>query len=153
VDSFRWDPSGSIYTIKSGHQYICNNTFQMPLWNHWKIVWRTEALPKINFFIWLLLKGKILTAENLIKRGINGPSRCPNCCNAEETMHHLFVECPFASECWRKLSPLGNLTWNPQHSIAEIIYIWKKSCPWREKRSSLAKRVWDTLPHTLLWRI
>eukprot|EP00253_Pinus_taeda_P018691 PITA_18691 len=153
IDGLCWDPSGSTYTIKSGHHYLCNNTFQMPLWNHWKITWRSEALPKIIFFIWLLLKGKILTAENLSKRGINGPSICPNCCTAEETMCHLFVECPFARECWNQLSSLGNTIWNPQQSVAETIYVWKKSCPWREKWSSLAKRVWDTLPHTLLWRI
>eukprot|EP00253_Pinus_taeda_P019059 PITA_19059 len=153
IDGLCWDPSGSTYTIKSGHHYISNSTFQMPLWNHWKITWKSEAIPKIKIFIWLLLKGKILTAENLSKRGINGPSRCPNCCTAKETMYHLFVDCPFARECWNQLSSLGNIIWQTQQSIAETIYVWKKSCPWREKRSRLVKRVWDTLPHTLLWRI
>eukprot|EP00253_Pinus_taeda_P004331 PITA_04331 len=71
TDGFRWDPTGSNYTVKSGHQHICNNTFQMTLWNHWKIAWRTKALPKIKFFIWLLLKGKNLTAKNLKGRARN----------------------------------------------------------------------------------
>lgn len=109
--------------------------------------------PKNNFFIWLLLKGKILTTENLKRRGINGPSRCPNCCNAEETMHHPFIECPFTVECWENMSSTGNLIWEPQHTIAETIYKWRKCCPWKEKRSNLVKRVWNILPHTLLWRI
>eukprot|EP00253_Pinus_taeda_P004750 PITA_04750 len=107
TDRLRCDPTGSSYTIKSGHHYICNSTYQIPIWNHWRIVWKSEAIPKIKFFTWLLLKGKVLTAENLRKRGINGPSRCPNCCSTEETIHHLFLDCPFAKSCWIKLSSLG----------------------------------------------
>jgi len=117
------------------------------------MVWKLEALPKIKFFIWALLKGKILTTENLQKIGINGPSRCPNCYGAEETMHHLFVDCPYAVDCWKKLSLIDNLPWNSQHSIGEVIHVWKKSCPWKNKRSNLVKRVWNTLPYTMLWSI
>jgi len=125
----------------------------MPLWNQWRIVWKSEALPKIKFFTWTLLKGKILTAENLQKRGINGPSYCPNCCGAEETMHHLFVDCPYAVDCWKNLFLIDKLPWNAQQSIGEVILAWKKSCPWGSKGSNLVKRVWNTLPYTMLWSI
>lgn len=135
-DGFRWDLTGTNYTVKAGHQYLYNSTFPMTLWNHWKMVWKSKALPKIKFFIWLLLKGKILTTENSKNRGINGPSRCPNCYNAEETMHHLFVECPFAVDCWKSLSFSGNLPWNSQHSIAEAIHIWKKAAPGKKKEAT-----------------
>jgi len=79
IDSFRWDPTGSNYTIQAGHQYLCNKEYPAPAWTHWKTVWKSEAIPKIKFFIWTLLKGKVLTTYNLQKRGIAGPSRCPNC--------------------------------------------------------------------------
>eukprot|EP00253_Pinus_taeda_P008137 PITA_08137 len=153
ADGLRWDPTGSSYTIKSGHHYIYNNTYQIPTWNHWRIIWKLEAIPKIKFFTWLLLKGKVLTAENLSKRGINDPSRCPNCYSAEETIQHLFIDCPFAKRCWINMSSLGNINWQPQHNIAETIYEWKKNCPWKDKRSRIVKRIWDTIPHSLLWRI
>jgi len=64
-DGFQWDPSGSDYSIQAGHQHINYNTLHMPLWNQWRIVWKSEALPKNKFFTWTLLKEKILTAENL----------------------------------------------------------------------------------------
>jgi len=51
------------------------------------------------------------------------------------------------------MSSLGNTNWQPQHNIPETIYEWKKNCPWRDKRSKIVKRIWDTIPHTLLWRI
>lgn len=74
IDSFRWDPTGSNYTIQAGHQYLCNEDHLAPTWTHWKIVWKCEAIPKTKFFISTLLKGKILTIDNLQKRGIAGPS-------------------------------------------------------------------------------
>lgn len=39
-DGFRWDPSGSNYTIKAAYQHICNNEYSMPIWAHWKIAWK-----------------------------------------------------------------------------------------------------------------
>eukprot|EP00253_Pinus_taeda_P003821 PITA_03821 len=152
-DEFRWDPSGSAYTVQAGHQHICYSTFPMTLWNQWRMVWNSEALPKIKFFIWALLKGKILITENLQKRGIIGPSRCPNCYGIEETTHHIFVDCPFAVDCWKKLSLIDKLPWNSQQSIGEVIHLWKKSYPGDNKRRNLVKRVWNTLPYTMLWSI
>eukprot|EP00253_Pinus_taeda_P014530 PITA_14530 len=153
LDGYRWDPTGTQYTVKAGHQYLYDNTYQPETWNHWKIVWKAEAPPKVKFFIWLLLKGKTLTTENLRKRGIMGPSRCPNCCRSEETMEHLFIECPVADECWKKMALIGESPWEPQNTIAETIYKWRKNFPWKEKRSKLVQRVWNTIPLTLLWRI
>lgn len=117
------------------------------------MVWKSKVLPKINFFIWTLLKGKILTTENLQKRGINGPSCCLNCYAAEASMHHLFVDCPFAITCWKNLSPINNIPWSIYNSIGDVIHYWKKNCPWQHKKSNLVKRVWNTLPYTMLWSI
>ena len=40
----------------------------------WKKVWQLDCIPKVNSFFWLLMHNKLLTAENLRKRGIPGPS-------------------------------------------------------------------------------
>jgi hypothetical protein len=47
-----------------------------------------------------MLEQKILTWENLIKRGLIGPSRCVICGENEETLNHLFVECQFTKDIW-----------------------------------------------------
>lgn len=117
------------------------------------MVWKAEAPPKVKFFSWLLLKGKVLTAENLKKRGILGPSRCPNCCQAEETMQHLFIDCQVAVKCWKDMASVGEVDWDPKPSIAETVYNWKKLCPWKSKKSKLTQRIWNTIPLTLLWSI
>ena len=85
-DCFCWDPTGTSYTVKDAYQHICNRDHPMSKWPHWKTVWKSETLPKIKFFIWVLLKGKVLTSDNLKIRGVSGPSHCPNCSAAEETI-------------------------------------------------------------------
>lgn len=99
IDNFRWDPTTSNYTIQATDKYLCNKDYPAPTWMHVKVVWKSEVIPKIKFFIWTLLKGKTLTSDNLQKRGIVGPSQCPNCQAAEETIQHLFITCPFSISC------------------------------------------------------
>eukprot|EP00253_Pinus_taeda_P011928 PITA_11928 len=72
-DRYVWDPNGGQFTIKEGYKLLQDTTVTNK-WNLHKVVWKSECLPKIKFFNWTLLKGKILTAENLKKRGIPGPS-------------------------------------------------------------------------------
>ena len=60
-------------------------------------------LPKIDMFIWTLLHEKVLTGENLEKRGFIGPFRCPLCSEASENINHLFLICPYAISVWREV--------------------------------------------------
>jgi len=152
-DEFRWDPTGTNYSIKASYDYLSSKEHPAIAWIHWKILKKVEAIPKIKFFMWTLLKGKILTADNLKKRGIVGPSRCPNCNVAEESIQHLFISCPFAVSCWNNIIPSALSIWNSQHSIDEALNNWKRNFPWQSMKHNPAKRVWDTLPFSLLWRI
>jgi len=114
------------------------------------MAWKSKTVPKIKFFIWTLLKGKILIADNLQKRGISGPPHFPNYQAAKESIQYLFISCPFAIACWKNLSHIDNIPWNNQDSIGEVIHQWKKNFPWQQKKKNIVKRVWDTLPYTML---
>ena len=109
----------------------------------WKVVWRSEALPKITFFIWTLLKDKILTSESLKKRGVLGPSRCPNCQTAEETAQHLFIGCPLQPVAGMSsiliFSPAGRNIAPLQRS-----YTLGKAATPREKRRITFRREFGT---------
>jgi len=43
---------------------------------------------------------RVLTGDNLVKRRIIGPHRFPLNFSAQETIEHLFIECPFTQEVW-----------------------------------------------------
>ena len=73
----------------------------------WKKVWHPDSIPKVNSFIWLLLHNKLLTVENLRKRGILGPSQCALCNSAEETSSHLFLQCEVSKIAWKIVLPMA----------------------------------------------
>ena len=79
-DRISWGKAGE-YNAKEGYKKISMESIEAD--KIWKKVWHTDSIPKVNSFIWILLHNKLLTAENLRKRGINEPSWCP-LCNLEE---------------------------------------------------------------------
>ena len=68
----------------------------------WKKIWDVNLWPKVALFVWLAVRGRILTCDNLRKRGIIGPYQCCMCHQVEETMGHLLEICPFAAVIWDK---------------------------------------------------
>ncbi len=67
-DSFIWDPNGGEYSVKSGYLTIQAQKDKQ-YYVHWRTVWKAEILPKVKIFIRTLLKGKVLTVDNLKKNG------------------------------------------------------------------------------------
>lgn len=61
--------------------------------------------PRVQFFLWLLSKNRLLTRDNLVKRrDVSDPS----ClfCNEHESIPHLFFECFVARNIWHIISDL-----------------------------------------------
>eukprot|EP00253_Pinus_taeda_P028873 PITA_28873 len=150
-DKFIWDPNGGNYTVKDGYKTLQNSTAA----NNWplhKVVWRIDSLPKVKMFNWTLLHGNILTAKNLRKKGIQGPSICCLCKIAEETCSHLFIECSFARQCWNSIAyPLssGDLP----NQIANLQRSWKSLFLQIKKGKNHALRIWNSIPSNLCWQI
>ena len=67
-DARGWGNKSGIYTTSAGYNIISN---PHPFDNSdiWKSVWAVKSLPKVDFFIWTLAHGEILTGHGLKKRG------------------------------------------------------------------------------------
>jgi len=63
----------------------------------WTEIWENPYWMKVKLFKLLVQQDKILTWENLRKRGFVGPSRCHLCGQHEETINHLLNRCTFAT--------------------------------------------------------
>ena len=62
----------------------------------WKIIWRSKVPPRVVFFAWIVVFGKILTIDNLRKRKIRITDWCCMCkCNGE-SVDLLLIHCPIA---------------------------------------------------------
>jgi hypothetical protein len=90
----------------------------------WKKIWHPDDIPKINIFNWILTHGRILTRENLEKRGVSGPYRCALCKEAKETSSHLFLECPFTKVVWNSLLQDMNCRIEWPSSISDLLTRW-----------------------------
>ena len=66
----------------------------------WRKIWEVNLWPKVAFFVWLVVRKRILTGENLRKQRIVGPSQCCLCLRAEETMGHILDSFPFTETIW-----------------------------------------------------
>eukprot|EP00253_Pinus_taeda_P020455 PITA_20455 len=118
-----------------------------------KSVWKNACLPKIKFFAWTLLKGKILIVENLRKKGIHGPFVCVLCQEEEESTQHLFLNCVIARQCWKQIiSPL-DLNIDSIEQLSPLNKNWTDSYPYAKKNKVAIMSVWKCLPSTLCWHI
>ena len=69
----------------------------------WKSIWCMKALKRVFFFVWMAAWGRILTHDNLRKRGVCLVSWCCMCrCNGE-TVAHLLLHCDTVFGLWGNL--------------------------------------------------
>jgi hypothetical protein len=86
-----------VYTTRSAYQIQFVGVF-----SRIKItpIWKAKAEQKCRFFAWTLMHKKILTANNLFKRGWTNETVCKLCGNDQETPAHLCKDCPVTKEAW-----------------------------------------------------
>ena len=63
-------------------------------------IWKCEAPLKIKVFTWLVIHDKILSKENLAKKGWMGSISCVFCGCAVESSRHIFLQCNVAKGVW-----------------------------------------------------
>ncbi|XP_058775075.1 uncharacterized protein LOC131649326 [Vicia villosa] len=95
----------SNYSVRSAYHCCMNRKFANlpgpsvnPYQKLWKSIWRAPVHPRVRNFVWRLAKNILPTKDNLQKKGIALDGSCTMCSVAEESAHHLFMECPFAKQ-------------------------------------------------------
>ena len=62
--------------------------------------WKVQCPPKLKHFLWQLVTVCIAVKKNLRSRGIQGDMTCARCRAPEESINHVFFECPPAIQVW-----------------------------------------------------
>jgi len=88
-------------------------------------LWKSSCQNKHKVFFWLLLHNRLSTREILRWWHMILPTYECVCCHLrmEETLSHLFFDCPFALAYWSKLNIMiiGNSTWQILEAVKEQI--------------------------------
>lgn len=94
----------------------------------WRGVWVSRVPSKVAFFVWLAVHGRILTLDNLMRRGHVLVNWCCLCCHDVEPMSNLLLlHCPVTFQLWGLFFGVFNLVWVQQGTVKEVLASWRGS--------------------------
>jgi len=114
-------------------------------------VWMKLAPPKVEFFLWLALLGKLNTREALWRKGLlhEDQLNCPFCSAQIETADHILMDCSISWEIWTLIAAdLHQIIPKPrtfrQHFDRWISRKWS---------STIMKKFWQSAFFAIAWSI
>ena len=143
-DSLVWDrpTTDGVPVVKDIYRGINVESYQGQITRSFSGFWRRKIPNKIVVFGWLVWKDKVLTGNNLIKRGYSGPFRCQICCADYESTIHLFFRCPIIIKMWRLFFVhFMGPTWSP-------VYFISAATEWDNLKGK-----YRSLPFFLMWEV
>jgi hypothetical protein len=133
-----------MFDVRSFYSALRNSN---PVAFPWKSVWRTKAPRRACFFVWTAAWNKILTCDNLRKRGYTLPSWCCMCVVVVRQQTICFF-----TALWRLLYGVGYFTafgvqWVMSGTVVSLLSSWWNGLG----RHSSA--IWNMVPICLMWTI
>ena len=114
-------------------------------------VWMNLTPPKVEFFMWLTLLGKLNTKEMLYKKGVLSVNQtsCTFCSAQSESLDHVLLQCPFSWKVWSSIADdLGQKL--VLHTTFKQFYNACLSVQWRSK---CLKKLWISTVFAVTWRL
>ena len=94
------DPSG-VYSTKSAYRLMMNPSTPASDVRTSILIWKMKIPPRAAVFTWRLLKDRLPTRVNLIRRSvIIQEAACPLCGQEQEEVGHLFFNCKRIVGLW-----------------------------------------------------
>ncbi|KAL5729637.1 mannosylglycoprotein endo-beta-mannosidase [Ranunculus cassubicifolius] len=112
-----------------------------------KKIWRGVTPARVNFFIWLLVRHRVLTDDRLKEMGTNLASRCSFCGKHEETKEHLFLGCCVTQEALHSIM-WGSGTDCSSFTVNDFVVSWES-----HKLTKEGVEYWQLLPHAFFWGV
>ncbi|BAF23476.1 Os08g0330900 [Oryza sativa Japonica Group] len=99
-------------------------------------LWHSRVPSCVRFFMWIALKGRCLTADNLAKRNWPHDAICSLCQRENEDCHHLLVSCDYTAAVWRKLRRWCNINIAIPAEDGRPLADWWITTRWRFQNTS-----------------
>jgi hypothetical protein len=102
VDQWLWrhDPGGG-YSVRGAYTLLTIRTASDAA-ALTDLLWHKQVLLKVSVLAWRLLRNRLPTWDNLVRRHIITPDSqlCVTGCGGVETTHHMFLSCPIFASLW-----------------------------------------------------
>jgi hypothetical protein len=135
------------YSVRDSYRFLTSSDEQVDR-SLVDDVWHRHIPLKVSVFVWRLLRNRLPTKDNLLRRHIIHANdlACVTGCGAFETSTHLFIVCDMACTLWF-------LVWNwigmPRctHSFFKVIWFVCVWVIWKERNNHIFK---DTVSKSLV---
>lgn len=101
-DKWTYAWGSPLFVSSKAYSHLLGSVTVSPVY---KWLWNSSCMPKRKVSFWLAMKDRLSTKELLKRRNMALPSyNCVLChLDTEESLHHLFLDCPFAMACWNMI--------------------------------------------------
>ena len=106
-----------------------------------RLIWNSVVPPKIGVFAWEAAWGKVLTLDQLKRRGMTFANRCFMCEEEEETIDHLLIHCKFSKMLWDLILSIVGISWVFPHSVLHTLLAWQGVVVGKKR-----KKIWFAAP-------
>jgi len=96
---WKWTPNGA-YSTSSAYQAFFIGRVHLAGAVE---LWKASSPPKVKFFFWEAMHGKLWTAERRRRHGQQQNDACALCDQEPERSDHLLISCSFSQEVWMRL--------------------------------------------------
>ena len=122
--------------------------YSLPIDFPCRSIWNPIVPPKLGFFAWEASWGKVLTLDQLERRGIPLVNKCFLCEENEETIDHLLIHCSRAKMLWDLLLAIIDSNWVFPRTVRQLLLVWQSASVGKKR-----KRVWMTTPLCIFWTL
>ena len=124
--------------------YDISPAFDFP----YRLIWNPVVPPKIGIFTWEAVWGKVLTLDNLKRRGVAFANRCFLCEEDEETIDHLLIHCKSAKMLWNLFLSIVGISWVFPQLVFHTLLPWQEVAVGKKR-----KKMWTATPSCLFWTL
>ncbi|RVW93915.1 putative mitochondrial protein [Vitis vinifera] len=145
-DRMLWkETTNEIFSVKSLYNVLASRRVdQFPN----SMIWSPCVPTKVSFFVYEASWGKVLTLDQLKKRSRILANRCFLCCEEEESIDHILIDCTRARVIWELLFALFGVTWVLPFSVRDTVIGWCGFNLGKKRR-----KVWKAAPLCLFWAV
>ena len=139
------EAKGGLFSIKFVYQFLSEiEVHPFPS----KIVWNSWVPCNVGFFAWEASWGRILTLDQIKRRGRALANRCFLCEDEVETVEHLLLHCSKAKVLWDFFLGIFGVQWVFPFLVRGSLLSWQGSFVGKKR-----KKAWMAAPLCLFWSI